>query len=127
MRTVQTGGEGSSSKTTGTLGEWVAADFLERLGYRIVERNYTYGRAGEIDIVARDGEVLVFCEVKARTSDRCGEPEYAITRKKQAQLRYLATAYLYEHGIDEQEVRFDAVAITFDGRCSKIDHFKNAF
>src|SRR5512140_784039 len=127
MQRNQPQGRGSNNKEKGDLGEAIAADFLERLGYSIVERKYRYGERGEIDLVARDEDVLVFCEVKTRTSDRCGDPEYALTRKKQQQVRYLAKAYLYLHGIDEQEVRFDVVAIMFDGRCPKIDYFKAAF
>jgi putative endonuclease len=115
------------NKEKGDLGEAIAADFLERLGYTVVETKYEYGRAGEIDIVARDEDVLVFCEVKTRSNDHHGDPEYALTRLKQQQVRYLAKAYLYTHGIDEQEVRFDVVAIMMDGRCPKIDYFKNAF
>jgi len=120
-------GRGSDNKKKGDFGEWIAADFLERLGYTIIERNYEFGNVGEIDIVARDGDVLVFCEVKTRTNDRFGDPEYAITRRKQQQVRYLAKAYLYQHGIDEQEVRFDVVAIRFDKGNPKIDYFKSAF
>jgi putative endonuclease len=127
MSLNQPQGRGSANKETGDFGEEVAADFLQRLGYTILARNYEFGRVGEIDIGARDGDVLVFCEVKARTNDRCGDPEYAITRKKQQQMRYLAKAYLYQHGIDEQECRFDVVAIRFDGPCPKIDYFKSAF
>ncbi len=127
MQLTQPQGRGSNNKDKGDLGEAIAADFLERLGYTIVERKYEYGEVGEIDIVARDGDVLVFCEVKTRTNDRYGGPEYAITRRKQRQVRFLAKAYLFQHGIDEQEVRFDVVAIMFDGRCPKIDYFKSAF
>ncbi len=127
MQKHQPQGRGIANKEKGNLGEEIAADFLERLGYTIVERNYEYGQVGEIDIVARDEDVLVFCEVKTRTNDRYGDPEYAVTRRKQQQVRYLAKAYLYQRGIDEQEVRFDVVAIRFDGSGAKIDYFKSAF
>lgn len=127
MRLNQPQGRGINNKEKGDLGEAIAADFLERLGYTIVETKYKYGDVGEIDIVARDGDVLVFCEVKTRTSDCYGDPEYAVTRRKQQQVRYLAKTYLYLHGIDEQEVRFDVVAIMYDGHCPKIDYFKAAF
>ena len=120
-------GRRSDNKKKGDLGEAIAADFLQRLGYAIIETKYQYRDIGEIDIIAEDGDVLVFCEVKARSSDRYGEPEYALTKKKQSQVRYLAKCYLFEHDIDEQEVRFDVVAITHDGHCPKIDYFKNAF
>ena len=127
MQFIQPQGRKGLNKQKGDVGEEIAADFLERLGYTIVDRNYEVGRVGEIDIVARDGEVLVICEVKSRSNDRHGDPEYAVTPWKQKQLRYLAKAYLYQHGIDEQEVRFDVVAIRFDGPCPKIDYFKRAF
>jgi putative endonuclease len=120
-------GRRSDNKKKGDLGEALAADFLRRLGYAIIETKYEFRDVGEIDIVARDGDVLVFCEVKTRTNDRYGEPEYAITRRKQRQVRSLAKGYLYEHEIDEQEVRFDVVAIMYEGHCPKIDYFKNAF
>jgi putative endonuclease len=127
MQLDQPQGRRSDNKKKGDIGELLAVDFLRRLGYEIVETKYKFRDLGEIDIIARDGEVLVFCEVKARTSDRYGGPEYALTKKKQQQVRYLAKGYLYECGIDEQEVRFDVVAIMYDGRCPKIDYFKNAF
>jgi putative endonuclease len=127
MQDNQPRGRRSDNKQKGDLGEAIAADFLGRLGYTVIETKYKFREVGEIDIVARDGDALVFCEVKARSSDRCGDPEYAITRRKQRQVRYLAKAYLFEHGIEEQEVRFDVVAIKFDGPCPKIDYFKGAF
>lgn len=127
MHLNQSQGRGTNNKEKGDLGEAIAAEFLERLGYSIVKRKYKYRSAGEIDIVAQDGDVLVFCEVKTRSSDNYGEPEYALTKQKQRQVRYMAKAYLFEHDIDEQEVRFDVVAIMFDGRCPKIDYFKGAF
>lgn len=127
MQHDQPRGRGSNNKEKGDLGEAIAADFLERFGYTILERKYKYREVGEIDLVARDGDVLVFCEVKTRTNDRCGDPVYALTRKKQQQIRYLAKTYLFLHEIDEQEVRFDVVAIMLDGRCPKIDYFKAAF
>jgi putative endonuclease len=96
------------------------------MGMEILETGYRYGR-GEIDIIARDGDVLVFCEVKARTSDLFGPPECAITPRKQAQVRKIATAYLYEHALHEQECRFDVVAIQLHGNSADYRYFKNAF
>jgi putative endonuclease len=127
MRISQLQKRESHNKETGDLGEWVAADFLKRLGFQILEKNYRFGRAGEIDIVAIDGDVLVFCEVKARSDDRYGEPECAITLAKQKQVRYLAKVWLYQHAIDEQECRFDVVAITFRRGCAEINYLKGAF
>jgi putative endonuclease len=115
-----------NKRETGSRGERLAMQYLEQLGYGILEMNYQHGH-GEIDIVAKDGEVLVFCEVKSRSSDEYGEPEYAITPRKQQQIRKLAHAYMYEHEIREQACRFDVVAIRFKGGTSEIRYLKNAF
>lgn len=95
-------------------------------GFSIVEMNYRYGR-GEIDIVARDGETLVFCEVKMRENDEYGDPAYAITPRKQKQIRKIALGYLTEHEIHEQLCRFDVVTIKMKGKAQVIDHIKDAF
>ena len=115
-----------STREQGNRGEQIAREHLGTLGYQIVEMNYRFGRA-EIDIVARDGDILVFCEVKMRENDRFGEPEYAITPKKQQIIRRVASGYLYEHEIKEQECRFDVVAIQMHRGTPDIHYIKNAF
>src|SRR5215510_8705606 len=82
----------ASTRATGTHGEQIAMSFLRKQGLEILEMNYQYGH-GEIDIIAREGEILVFCEVKTRYSDEFGPPECAITDRKQAQVRKTAEAY----------------------------------
>src|SRR3989449_3652711 len=77
----------------GAEGERVASRFLEARGYRILERNYRT-RRGEIDLIAEDGRILVFVEVKVRLDDRFGGPAAAITRAKQAPIARLAQQYL---------------------------------
>src|SRR2546425_8785272 len=77
----------------GEEGERAAARFLEARGYRILERNYRT-RRGEIDLIAEDGRMLVFVEVKVRLDDRFGGPAAAITRAKQARIARLAQQYL---------------------------------
>src|SRR2546426_12211521 len=77
----------------GKEGERVASRFLEARGYRILERNYRT-RRGEIDLIAEDGRILVFVEVKVRLDDRFGGPAAAITRAKQARIARLAQQYL---------------------------------
>ena len=77
----------------GEEGERAAARFLEARGYRILERNYRT-RRGEIDLIAEDGRILVFVEVKVRLDDRFGGPAAAITRAKQARIARLAQQYL---------------------------------
>jgi putative endonuclease len=118
--------EKQSTKARGDLGEEMATRFLRSLGFEIVETRYRHGRA-EIDIIAREGDVLVFCEVKVRFSDTYGEPEYAVHRRKQTQIRRAAEGYLFEHGIEEQTCRFDVVAIRQDGANRVIRFYRNAF
>lgn len=113
-------------KGTGREGELLAREYLEELGFEIVEMNYRYGH-GEIDIVAREGAVLVFCEVKMRKNDRFGPPEYAITPRKQRQIRRIAEGYFFDHEIREQETRFDVVAIRMRGQECELHHIRNAF
>jgi len=111
----------------GAQGEEMAARFLSGEGYRVIERNFRFKREGEIDIVARDGENLVFCEVKMRTNDEFGLPEYAVTASKQRTIRRIANAYLAIHGISGQPCRFDVVTIRFNGNTPVVTLLKNAF
>ena len=111
----------------GARGEEIAARFLVEQGYRIVERNFRFRRKGEIDIVAREGEYLVFCEVKMRTNDEYGLPEYAVTPLKQETIRRVAAAYLAMRGISGQSCRFDVVTIRFEGMTPAMTLLRNAF
>ncbi len=115
-----------STRELGDEGEQIAKQFLAERGFRILEMNYRHGK-GEIDIICKDGDVLVFCEVKMRKTDEYGDPEYAITPRKQAQVRKIAEAYLYENDIEDQECRFDVVAIKKFGGVQEINYIPNAF
>jgi putative endonuclease len=115
-----------TTQSYGREGERIAVDFLVKKGYRIVRRNYRFGR-GEIDIVAQDGAELVFVEVKTRRTSTFGEPEEAVTRKKQSQIRTVAEGYLFEHAIDDQPCRFDVIAVTCKKNEYFISHLENAF
>jgi putative endonuclease len=97
-------------KKLGERGEDAAAAFLERMGLTIVERNWRCP-AGEIDIVALDGETLVLCEVKTRRSASKGSPEAAVTPAKQRRYAKLASTYVQAAGIDPVSVRFDVIAL----------------
>jgi len=110
----------------GMRGEEIAVEHLRGLGMEILERNYHFGH-GEIDIIARDREVLVFCEVKTRKSDRYGDPEYAVTLRKRLQIRRIAQGYLYEHALATQACRFDVVAIRMIGNAPVVNYISNAF
>lgn len=103
----------------GRFGEEWAVGYLSRLGYRIVERNVRF-RSGEIDIVARDGEELVFVEVKCRKGDRFGTPEESITLRRFARLTAAVEWYLAERGHQDVTCRIDVVALEVDrsGRVS---------
>ncbi len=113
-------------KERGSAGERIAAAFLERNGFRILEHNYRYG-PGEIDLIADDAGELVFVEVKLRRSRAYGPPEDAITTWKQRTLRRTAEGYLFQHRIEDRPCRFDVVAIEGQGAAMEIRHLRNAF
>jgi putative endonuclease len=110
-------------------GEQIAADFLEEKGFEIIERNYRYGH-GELDIIAVDPSdgFMVFVEVKTRQNLYFGEPEYAITKSKQRQVKKVAELYLYDKEIENVNCRFDVIAILLeDDDNPVINHYENAF
>lgn len=111
----------------GQWGESVAATHLEAQGYRIVERNWRCS-LGEIDIVAQDGDVLVFAEVKTRQSRAFGTPEESITPRKGQRLIDLGLQYCADHGLDDIEWRIDIVAIEIDrdGMLQRCEHIPSA-
>jgi putative endonuclease len=94
----------------GRAGEDLAADWYLHRGYQIIEQNWR-SKLGEIDLVCARPEVLVFCEVKTRCSDRLGTPAEAVTMAKQLRLRRLASQYILRHTCGGHEVRFDVAAI----------------
>jgi len=110
----------------GRRGEEAAARHLEGLGYRIQGRNVRTP-AGEIDIVARDGECLVFVEVKARRSARFGPPKAAVDRRKQRKLWQCAQHYLKTADRTRRRARFDVVSVTPDGDALRVEVLRNAF
>jgi len=116
----------SSTKEKGKEGEELAVSFLAEKGFEIVERNYRFGK-GELDIIAREKDFLVFVEVKSRESLEYGLPEEAITKRKMAQIRKIAEAYLAEKSITDENIRFDVVAILFLNKEVTITHYENAF
>ncbi|GAA1803223.1 YraN family protein [Luedemannella flava] len=95
----------------GGYGERVAVRLLIDAGMVILDRNWRDGRRGELDIVARDGETIVFCEVKTRRGAAFGTPAEAVTPAKVRRLRQLAAAWLAAHPGAGGEVRFDLVAV----------------
>jgi putative endonuclease len=95
---------------TGSYGERVAAAFLRRQGYRVLYRNFLT-RAGEIDLVCREGEVLAFVEVRSRASADFGRPAETVTPAKEQALRQAAARYLAMLGRPDIFYRFDVVEV----------------
>lgn len=114
-------------KDTGSLGEKLAADFLKKRGYRILEANYRCPR-GEVDIIARQKDCLVFVEVRSKISRNFGSPEESISLTKRNHLRAAASHYRQEHNNLPEDWRIDVVAIELDdkGKPSRIEVIENA-
>ena len=110
----------------GKFGEDLARERLKDLGYRILKTNYRCS-LGEVDLVARDGDVLVFVEIKTRKNESLGRIKEAVNRRKQTQLSKVALAYLKSNNLWGSKARFDVVAIRLiDGR-KEVEIIKNAF
>ncbi len=109
----------------GTDSETMAATYLEKCGYKIIQRNYR-SKFGEIDIIAKDGDTLVFVEVKARKS-RAYNPKEAITRSKKRKISMVALYYLKTTGQTNARARFDVVAIDSAKKSGAVEVVKNAF
>lgn len=110
----------------GKTGEDLAVRHLKKNGYTIIETNYR-NKLGEIDIIARDKEVIVFVEVKTRKDGRFAHPKEAVTRKKQATISRVAQAWLKMKKKTGARARFDVVAVLGDGKTHEIELIKHAF
>jgi len=111
---------------TGKEGEKIAAAFLKKNGYRIIEINF-HCPIGEIDIVAKEKNDLVFVEVKTRKSIELGYPEQAVGIRKQKKMSQLALWYLQKRKIADTNARFDVVAVTLIPENNEVKLIKNAF
>ena len=117
----------NARQAVGAYGERLAARHLVEAGLVLLDRNWRSG-TGEIDIIARDGDVLVLCEVKTRRTPVFGAPAEAVTRRKVARLRRLAAEWLAETGVHPREVRFDVVEVFSPPRgVPRVVHLKGAF
>ena len=110
----------------GEKGESLAAWYLKKNGYKIIEQNYRT-QLGEIDIIAKEKKTIVFVEVKARRSMRFGNPKWAVTPKKQRKISMVALYYLKTTNQINTKARFDVVAITSNQDQPQIEIVKNAF
>ena len=113
-------------KELGKKGEEVALRFLQKKGYRIIETNYVC-KIGEMDLIAKEKDTLVFIEVKTRTSTIFGPPHLAVTQFKQRQLSKVALNFLKEKKLEDVKARFDVVAILLGQKGEEIELIRNAF
>jgi putative endonuclease len=113
-------------QTLGKLGEDLACQELERRGYAILARRYRR-RGGELDIVARDGQTIVFVEVKTREGCEFGAGAESVTSFKRRRMASVALDYMARHQMIERSCRFDVVSIDMDGQQPRIELYQNAF
>ena len=118
---------GKESKIIGDLGEDKACEYLFKAGWSIVERNFRSSH-GEIDIIARDGESLVFVEVKSYSFRSYSKPIFSISKYKKRCIIHAARTYIKFHNIKNTYCRFDVIAIYRDrNNEEKLEYFKSAF
>lgn len=115
----------SESQQLGIKGEEVAADYLKQNGYKILFRNFTYGR-NEIDIIAENNEFIVFVEVKTRADNPLVPPSNSVTVSKQRSIIWAAEGYVKRFGITK-ESRFDVITVIGKGEEFAIEHMPYAF
>jgi putative endonuclease len=115
----------NTKQNIGMQGEALAKAHCEQLGYEIMEENYRFGRH-EIDLIALDGSLLIFIEVKTRSSTKYGYPEEAVSDAKIASIKTAAEEYMYQLSY-EKEIRFDIISIILQNGNIELEHIKDAF
>jgi len=117
----------------GRRGEALAESYLKRKGYKILDRNWE-GKSGEIDIVAQDGDTIVFVEVKTRSSESFGSPKEGVDGRKRKHMSSVANEYRKKKKKEDKPARFDVVAVSIKGntlfarmRSPQIEHIEGAF
>ena len=116
----------AEKKEIGQRGEEMAVSFLKGLNYQILERNYRC-KLGEVDIIARDNDTLVFIEVRTRSSLDFGLPQESINRRKRHQISKVALEFMLRKKMKNIPARFVVFAITLEPGKEKVDHIKDAF
>lgn len=112
-------------KDTGRIGETLAADYLEGLGHKVIERNWRSGHL-ETDIITIDKNGLHFVEVKTRIAPAAADPLENITRSKKRNMANAARHYLQEHSCGDMEIFLDVVTVLLDGECADIEYYPQA-
>lgn len=113
------------SHELGRIGENIIADYITKLGYKVVERNFECNQ-GEIDIVAKDKEELVFIEVKTRTDISYGEASEAVTNTKKRHLINSIKYYIYKQKLENQPIRIDVAEVYINKGKVKVNYIKQA-
>ena len=113
-------------KEIGQKGENLAVEYLQKLGYKVLERNYRC-KLGEVDIIALNNDTLVFIEVRTRSSLDFGLPQESINRRKRHQISKVALEFMLRKKMKNIPARFDVVAISLEPGKEKVDHIKDAF
>ncbi len=113
------------SHELGRIGENIIADYITKLGYKVVERNFACNQ-GEIDIIAKDKEELVFIEVKTRTDISYGEASEAVTDTKKRHLINSIKYYIYKQKLENQPIRIDVAEVYIKCGKVKINYIKQA-
>ncbi len=113
-------------RALGKSGEKLAVAFLKKKGYRILSVNFRT-RSGEIDIIAEHKNIIIFIEVKSRSTDSFGSPVQAVTPRKQRQISKVALEYISIHNFFDTDARFDVISIYYQNKKAVIDHILNAF
>ena len=118
----------TSLKDLAKIGETLAAEHLKARGYQLLAQNYRY-RRGEIDLIAKQDNRIVFVEVKTRRNLRYGLPQYAVTLQKQRQISKIALAYLQSQNLMDAPCRFDVIAVHLSPQFEllKLEQIENAF
>lgn len=113
------------SHELGRIGENIIADYITKLGYKVVERNFACNQ-GEIDIIAKDKEELVFIEVKTRTDISYGEASEAVTNTKKRHLINSIKYYIYKQKLEKQPIRIDVAEVYINKGKVKVNYIKQA-
>lgn len=124
--------EFKNNRSFGAAGEEIAAEFLVKSGYKILETNFRVGRLGEVDLIAREKDYYCFIEVKTRSNMDFGRPCEAITKRKMAYIKMIAIIYIKKHNLVNKNIRFDVVEVLVSNKLDNlevksINLIKNAF
>lgn len=115
-----------NKKSFGDSGEYVAASYLKRNGYKILDKNFRI-KLGEIDIIAKQKNTLIFCEVKTRNNSIYGHPFESVNKRKQAKIKRIAEAYIQRFKLYKSDVRFDVISIKKQDDLFEINHIAGAY